>query len=61
MEGEFNFLMLLPGKERERERDFWYRDAHQSVKDYVYGIHEIYRRIDPLGAGLLDFNRLENR
>lgn len=24
-------------------------------------IHEIYRRIDPLGAGLLDFNRLENR
>lgn len=37
MEGEFNFLMLLPGKERERERDFWYRDAHQSVKDYVYG------------------------
>ncbi len=39
MEGEFNFLMLLPGKERERERDFWYRDAHQSVKDYVYGSH----------------------
>lgn len=37
MEGEFNFLMLLPGKDRERERDFWYRDAHQSVKDYVYG------------------------
>jgi len=24
-------------------------------------IHEIYRRIDPLGSGLLDFNRLESR
>lgn len=39
MEGEFNFLMLLPIKERERWRDFWYRDAHESVKDYVYGRH----------------------
>lgn len=37
MEGEFNFLLLLPSRERERERDFWYRDAHESVKDYVYG------------------------
>lgn len=37
MEGEFNFLMMLPIKERERWRDFWYRDAHESVKDYVYG------------------------
>src|SRR5574337_140217 len=39
MEGEFDFLMLLPIKERERLRDFWYRDAHESVKDYVYGRH----------------------
>ncbi|MFM8552563.1 MAG: fatty acid cis/trans isomerase [Nitrospiraceae bacterium] len=37
MEGEFNFLMLLPMQRREKERDYWYRDAHQSVKDYVYG------------------------
>jgi hypothetical protein len=37
MEGEFNFLVLLPKRMREKERDFWYRDAHQSVKDYVYG------------------------
>ncbi len=37
MEGEFNFLLLLPKPMREKERDFWYRDAHQSVKDYVYG------------------------
>jgi len=39
MVGESNFLLMLPIKERERERDFWYRDAHQSVKDYVYGRH----------------------
>ena len=37
MEGEFNFLVLLPKQLREKERDFWYRDAHQSVKEYVYG------------------------
>lgn len=37
MEGEFNFLLLLPMQMREKERDYWYRDAHQSVKDYVYG------------------------
>lgn len=38
MEGESNFLLLLPPQERERVRDFWYRDAPQSVKDYVYGL-----------------------
>jgi hypothetical protein len=37
MEGEFNFLVLLPKEAREKVRDFWYRDAHQSVKEYVYG------------------------
>ena len=37
MEGEFNFLVLLPKEMREKERDFWYRDAHESVKEYVYG------------------------
>ncbi|MBM4124872.1 MAG: peptidylprolyl isomerase, partial [Nitrospira sp.] len=39
MEGEFNFLVLLPKEQRQKERDFWYRDAHDSVKDYVYGSH----------------------
>ncbi|SLM49486.1 putative fatty acid cis/trans isomerase [Nitrospira japonica] len=37
MEGESNFLLLLPAKDRERERDYWYRDAHDSVKEYVLG------------------------
>jgi hypothetical protein len=36
MEGESNFLLMLPSQERERERDFWYRDAHKSVLDYLF-------------------------
>jgi hypothetical protein len=39
MESEFNFLVMLPKEVREKERDMWYRDAHQSVKDYVYGAY----------------------
>jgi len=64
MEGEFNFLVMLPKAMREQERDFWYRDAHQSVKDYVYGsrIHFDYesgipyKTADPK-AELLDLLR----
>jgi hypothetical protein len=59
MEGGFNFLVLLPKRVRERERDFWYRDAHQSVKEYVFGsrIHYDYEsgvayRTDDLKAEL---------
>jgi hypothetical protein len=37
MEGEFNFIALLPSSERDRVRDYWYRGASQSVKDYLYG------------------------
>ena len=37
MEGEFNFLTLLPKDVRVPERDFWYRGARQSVKEYIYG------------------------
>lgn len=37
MEGEFNFLALLPSAERLRLRDYWYRGANDDVKDYVYG------------------------
>ncbi len=37
MEGEFNFLMLLPKAQRETVRDHWYRGASRSVKDYLYG------------------------
>ncbi|WP_236102264.1 fatty acid cis/trans isomerase [Methylotetracoccus oryzae] len=37
MEGEFNFLILLPKEIRTQIRDFWYRDASQEVKDYLLG------------------------
>jgi hypothetical protein len=37
MEGEFNFVALLPAAQRDRVRDYWYRDASKSVKDYLYG------------------------
>jgi hypothetical protein len=37
MEGEFNFLTLLPADRRDAVRNYWYRDASQSVKDYLYG------------------------
>ena len=44
MEGEFNFLALLPKSERVKVRDQWYRDAHTSVRDYVYGSHIAFNR-----------------
>ena len=37
MEGEFNFLGLLPADRRDAVRDYWYRGASQSVKDYLDG------------------------
>ena len=35
MEGEFNFIALLPAAQRDAVRNYWYRDARQSVKDYL--------------------------
>ena len=37
---------------RRTSQDFW---SHSDA------IHEVYRQIDPIDAGLLDYNRLENR
>lgn len=37
LEGEFNFLALLPQAERIRLRDLWYRDADEKVKSFIYG------------------------
>lgn len=36
MEGELNFLMLLPKDERETVRRYWYRGANQTIKDYIF-------------------------
>jgi hypothetical protein len=35
MEGEANFLVLLPEEARIRERDFWYRNTDDELKAYV--------------------------
>ncbi len=35
MEGETGFLLLLPPAAREREREFWYREAHDDVVKYM--------------------------
>lgn len=37
MEGEFNFLTLLPEQVRKKERDHWYRGANENVKSFIYG------------------------
>jgi len=37
MEGEANFIVLLPRDSRKAVRDYWYRDAPSDVKDYLDG------------------------
>ena len=37
LEGEFNFLALLPQEDRLRLRDYWYRDANEDTKSFLYG------------------------
>jgi hypothetical protein len=37
MEGESNFLALLPKESRKAVRDFWYRNAPEEIKEYIYG------------------------
>jgi hypothetical protein len=37
MEGEFNFLVLLPEKSRQPIAEYWYRGAPKEVTEYVYG------------------------
>jgi hypothetical protein len=63
MEGESNFLALLPMASRDSVRDRWYRDVGDDVKQYLQGdkayfAHEtgiVYRTNDPLAElyGLL--------
>ncbi len=37
MEGEFNFLTLLPQAARQPTAEYWYRGARGEAKEYVYG------------------------
>ena len=36
IEGEYNFLTLMPHKDRFELRDFWYRNASDRVKEHLY-------------------------
>ncbi len=45
MEGESNFLMLLPQEQRKATRDFWYRGTSDEVKNYVYG-HKVHVAVE---------------
>lgn len=44
MDGEFNFLTLLPKAQRTKVRDYWYRDANEDVRGYVYGSQIAFER-----------------
>jgi hypothetical protein len=44
MEGEFNFLMLLPKASRGRIAEYWYRGAPGEAQEYVYGRNAYYDR-----------------
>ncbi len=44
MEGEFNFLVLLPEKARRSTAEYWYRGAPKEVVDYVYGRDAYFNR-----------------
>jgi hypothetical protein len=44
MEGEFNFLVLLPKAARQPTADYWYRGASDEVKEYVYGSNASFDR-----------------
>ncbi len=46
MEGEANFLMLLPREQREKLRGHWYRGATPDVKERVLGFEIPLRRRD---------------
>lgn len=37
MEGEGNFLAMLPAKSRKKLWAHWYRDTHQDVSEYIFG------------------------
>jgi len=44
MEGEFNFIALLPAASRDAVRDYWYRGSDKAVKDYLYGSRAWFSR-----------------
>ena len=43
MEGEFNFLTLLPREKRKAVRDHWYRGSVNPVKEHIYQYADGYQ------------------
>ena len=44
MEGEFNFILMLPQASRLTVRDYWYRGTTDEIKDHVYGKYAHFNR-----------------
>jgi hypothetical protein len=44
MEGEFNFIAMLPQASRLAVRDYWYRGTSNEIKDHVYGKYAHFDR-----------------
>ena len=44
MEGEFNFIAMLPQASRLAVRDYWYRDVGEDIKGRVYGKYAHFNR-----------------
>ncbi len=44
MEGEYNFIAMLPSSQREAVRDRWYRAVGSDVKDLVFGKYAYFHR-----------------
>lgn len=51
MEGEWNFLALLPADARTKVRDEWYEGASKSTKNYIYGKRTEFHR--PTGINFI--------
>jgi hypothetical protein len=50
MEGELNFLWMLPPDVRDRERAYWYRDADEEVMKYM-----TFPRFESAGVPAIDY------
>ena len=54
MEGEFNFLVMLPQASRRTVRDYWYRGTSDDIKDHVYGKYAHFNRESGIHFGNTD-------
>jgi hypothetical protein len=57
MEGEFNFLVLLPKEARQPTAAFWYRGAPDVVTEYVYGRNAHFDRASDIAYKTSDPQR----